>query len=68
MAERGGLRARLFDPAVSGGDRLEELHLLQGQIAAWSADLNARQRGVDWQMTAEDVRCKLKSLYPKTTL
>ncbi|ASV76153.1 hypothetical protein THTE_3552 [Thermogutta terrifontis] len=50
------------------GRRLEELRLLQEQIAAWSADLNARQRGVDRQMTAEDVRRKLKSVYSKIIL
>ena len=50
------------------GRRLGELRLLQEEIAAWSIALNARQRGVDWQMTAEDARCKLKSVYPKSIL
>jgi hypothetical protein len=50
------------------GRRVGELRLLQEEITAWSVNLNARQRGVDWQMTAEDARCKLKSVYPKIRL
>ncbi len=38
---------------------------LQGELAAWSEYLNARQRGIDWQMTVDDACCKLKSVYPK---
>ena len=50
------------------GRRLGELGLLQKEIRAWSTDRNDQQRGVDWQMTLSDARCKLKSLYPKLIL
>lgn len=51
-----------------GGDRLGDLKALRGRIAAWSKDVNATQRGVDWQMKIDDARCKLKSVYPKIKL
>ncbi len=41
---------------------------LRGELAAWSASLNARQCRVAWQMTVDDARCKLKSVYPKIRL
>ena len=41
---------------------------LQSEIAAWSTDVNATQRAVDWQMKVQDARGKLKSLYPKIKL
>ena len=47
------------------GRRLGTLEELRTEIAAWSADVNRTQRGVDWQMKIEDARCKLKSIYPK---
>jgi len=49
-----------------GGRRFGEIETLQGEIAAWSTDVNNTQRGVDWQMKVEDARCKLISVYPKT--
>jgi hypothetical protein len=48
--------------------RFGALAALQSEIAAWSTDVNATQRGVDWRMTIRDARCKLKSLYPKIKL
>jgi hypothetical protein len=33
-----------------------------------SIDVTDTQRGVDWQMTIDDARCKLKSVYPKILL
>jgi DDE superfamily endonuclease len=51
-----------------GGRRIGDLKTLREQIAAWSNDVNRRQRGVDWQMKIEDARCKLKSVYPKIKL
>jgi hypothetical protein len=45
--------------------RIGEIGILQKEIAAWSSDVNATQRGVDWQMKIDDGRCKLKSVYPK---
>lgn len=50
------------------GRRFGALAALQSEIAAWSTDVNATQRGVDWQMKIRDARCKLKSLYPKIKL
>ncbi len=46
------------------GRRIGELSELQAQIAAWSTDVNVRQRGVEWQMKIDDARCKLKAIYP----
>ena len=50
------------------GRRIGDLAALRAEIAAWSADINTRQRGVDWQMKVADARCKLKSVYPKIIL
>ena len=47
------------------GRRIGDLDTLRAEIAAWSTDVNARQRGVDWQMKIGDARRKLKSVYPK---
>ncbi len=44
--------------------RLGSLELLNEEISAWSQDINSTQRGVDWQMTVDNARAKLKSLYP----
>ena len=46
------------------GRRLGDLKTLCSEIAAWSTDVNRRQRGVDWQMDIDDARRKLKSIYP----
>lgn len=50
------------------GRRIGALETLRQEIAAWSADVNQTQRGVDWQMKIDDARCKLKSVYPKIRL
>lgn len=50
------------------GRRIGDLAALRAEIAAWSADINTRQRGVEWQMKVADARCKLKSVYPKIIL
>ena len=50
------------------GRRIGELALLREEIDAWSVDVTDTQRGVDWQMTIDDARCKLKSVYPKILL
>ena len=47
------------------GRRIGDLHTLRAEIGAWSTDVNARQRGVDWQMKIGDARRKLKSVYSK---
>ena len=46
------------------GRRIGALDELQHEIRAWSVDTNHLQRGVDWQMKADDARLKLKSIYP----
>jgi hypothetical protein len=48
--------------------RFGRLSTLQSELAAWSTDVNATQRGVDWQMKVRHARGKLKSLYPKIKL
>lgn len=50
------------------GRRFEDNETLQDETAAWSIDVNRRQRGVDWQMKIDDARCKLTSVYPKIKL
>lgn len=47
------------------GRRFPDVRMLQDETTAWSTDINATQRGVDWQMKIDDARCKLKSVYPK---
>ena len=51
-----------------GGRRIGELSELRTQIAAWSTDVNARQRGVERRMKIDDARCKLKAVYPRIML
>ncbi len=48
--------------------RFGDIETLRAETAAWSTDVNATQRGVDWQMKIDDARCKLKSVYPKIKL
>jgi hypothetical protein len=50
------------------GRRFGDVETLRAETAAWSTDVNATQRGVDWQMKIDDARCKLKSVYPKIKL
>lgn len=47
------------------GRRVGDIETLRAETAAWSHDVNYRQRGVDWQMKVADARCKLHSIYPK---
>ena len=37
---------------------------LQREVAAWEADRNERQVGVNWRFTTADARIKLPQLYP----
>jgi len=50
------------------GRRIGDVETLRSETTAWSSDVNASQRGVDWQMEIDDARCKLKSVYPKIKL
>jgi transposase len=47
-----------------GNQRINSINLLNEILAAWEIDRNSRQKGVNWQFTAEDARIKLKRLYP----
>jgi hypothetical protein len=44
--------------------RIDSLATLTREAAAWQADRNASQRGIDWRFTTADARVKLKRLYP----
>ena len=48
--------------------RFADVATLRGETEAWSTDVNATQRGVDWQMKIDDARTKLKSVYPTIKL
>lgn len=50
------------------GRRFPDIKTLQTETAAWSEDVNATQRGVDWQMKIDDARIKLKSVYPRSLM
>ncbi len=50
------------------GGRIAEIDAVRSEAAAWAADRNARQTGVDWQFTTEQARTKLKSLDPQLVL
>jgi hypothetical protein len=59
LVERG------FEETLHGVERAKPL---REETEAWSTDVNAAQRGVDWQMKIDDARTKLKSVYPKIKL
>lgn len=44
--------------------RFGNIATLNDGLSAWSHDINSRQRAVNWQMTVDDARTKLRSLYP----
>ena len=50
------------------GRRIGSEQELREQATAWHEDINATQRGVEWQMKIDDARTKLKSVYPKIKL
>ncbi len=45
--------------------RIDKKVFLRSEVAAWEADRNQTQTGVDWQFTTPDARVKLKRLYPQ---
>lgn len=55
-------------PQCVSGRRFEDVKTLRAETKAWSKDVNAKQRGVDWQMKIDDARTKLKSVYPTIKL
>ncbi|HEY6287224.1 MAG TPA: hypothetical protein VIX20_16280 [Ktedonobacteraceae bacterium] len=44
--------------------RIGEEETLRQEVAAWEAERNAQQVKVNWRLTAQDARMKLKRLYP----
>jgi hypothetical protein len=50
------------------GRQFGTINVLRQETAAWSCDVNRRQRGVDWQMKIDDARSKLISVYPNIKL
>ncbi len=46
--------------------RIESREELERGVAAWEAERNERQIGVNWQFTTADARIKLPQLYPAT--
>lgn len=47
-----------------GKRRIDKLEDLNEELKKWQEDRNKKQKGVDWQFTAENARGKLKHLYP----
>ena len=48
------------------GRRFGTIESLRRETSAWSTDVNAKQRGVQWHMKIDDARVKLTSIYPKS--
>jgi hypothetical protein len=48
--------------------RCGDVASVREETKAWSNDVNATLRGVDWHMTIDDARTKLKSVYPTIKL
>lgn len=45
---------------------IEDLGILNAELAAWQRQTNADQRQVQWHFTTDDARIKLRHLYPNT--
>ena len=45
--------------------RIADIALLRQELAAWESDRNEHTACIQWQFTANNVRTKLVSLYPK---
>ena len=44
--------------------RVSDLDVLNAELTAWQAQVNADQRQIDWQFTTHDARVRLRHLYP----
>jgi hypothetical protein len=44
--------------------RIDDLDVLNAELAAWAKVTNANQRQVNWHFTTSDARIKLRHLYP----
>ena len=45
--------------------RIDDLDVLNAELAAWQSATNADQRQVNWHFTTADARVKLRHLYPE---
>jgi DDE superfamily endonuclease len=45
--------------------RIDDLAVLNAELAAWQQATNTAQRQVDWHFTTDDARTRLRHLYPK---
>ena len=45
--------------------RIDDLDVLNGELAAWQTATNADQRQVNWQFTTDNARTRLRHLYPE---
>lgn len=45
--------------------RIDDLEVLNRELAAWQQDTNADQRQVNWHFTTSDARTRLRHLYPE---
>ncbi len=66
-AMRPGCELNCLTRQCLRGRRIGERDPLRRETAAWAAGVNQSQCGVNWQMTVDDARCRLKSVYPKIT-
>ena len=45
--------------------RIDDLEVLNTELAAWQSTVNADQRQVNWHFTTSDARTQLRHLYPE---
>ena len=45
--------------------RIDDLDVLNAELAAWQKATNADQRQVNWQFTTDNARTRLRHLYPE---
>ena len=45
--------------------RIDDLDVLNTELAAWQAETNTDQRQVNWHFTTSDARTRLRHLYPE---
>jgi hypothetical protein len=44
--------------------RIDDIDVLNGELAAWQGAVNTAQRQVNWHFTTSDARTRLRHLYP----
>lgn len=45
--------------------RIDDLNVLNAELAAWQSTVNTDQRQVNWHFTTDNARARLRHLYPK---